>query len=71
MQIDIPPEVIDDLRIVLDALEEAAHQHKDLHESEELVEPWKPSGAENMISCPRLTVGVVKKSLRIRKLLRL
>lgn len=58
MQIDIPPEVIDDLRIVLDALEEATHQHKDLHESEE------------MISCPKLTVGVVKKSFRIRKLLR-
>ena len=38
MKIDIPPEVIDDLREILVALEQAADQHKDFHEDEELIE---------------------------------
>lgn len=71
MKIDIPPEVIDDLREILLVLEQAADQHKGLHETEELIEPWRPSKAEYDISCPDLTVGLVRKAERVKKLLRL
>ena len=71
MKIDIPPKVIDDLRDILVALEQAADQHKGLHDSEELIESWTPSDADEGITCPDLTVGLVRKAARIRKTLRL
>ncbi len=71
MKIDIPPEVIDDLRDILVALEQAADQHKGLHEDEELIESWTTSDADECISCPDLTVGLVRKAERVKKLLRL
>ena len=71
MKIDIPSEVIDDLRDILVALEQAADQHKGFHDTEELIESWTPSGADENISCPDLTVGLVRKAERVKKLLRL
>lgn len=71
MKIDIPPEVIDDLRDILVALEQAADQHKDLHDTEELIESWTPSDADECITCPDLTVGLIRKAERVKKLLRL
>lgn len=71
MQIDISPEVIEDLRAILVALEQAAEQHTGLHESEELIEHWLPYGSDDLIQCPDLTVGLVRKAFRVRKLLRL
>ena len=71
MQINISPEVINDLRDILVALEQAAEQHTDLPDSEELIEPWKPSGSDDDIQCPDLTVGLVRKAFRVKKLLRL
>ena len=71
MQINISPEVIEDLREILLALEQAAEQHTGLPNSEELIEPWRPSGSDDDIQCPDLTVGLVRKASRIRKILRL
>ena len=71
MKIDIPPEVIDDLRDILVALEQAADQHKGFHDTEELIESWTPSDADGYITCPDLTVGLVRKAERVKKLLRL
>ena len=71
MQINIPPEVIEDLRAILVALEQAAEQHTGLHGSEELIEPWKPCGSYDDIHCPDLTVDLVRKASRVKKLLRL
>lgn len=71
MQIDIKPEIIDDLREILIALEQAADQHKDLHDTEELIEQWTPSDSDEAITCPDLTVGLVRKAERVRKHLRL
>lgn len=71
MQIDIKPEIVDDLRDILLALEQAADQHKGLHDSEELIESWTPSDADECITCLDLTVGLVRKAARIRKTLRL
>ena len=71
MQINISPEVIQDLREILLALEQATEQHTGLPESEELIEPWKPSGSDDDIQCPDLTVGLVRKASRVRKILRL
>ena len=71
MQINISPEVIEDLRDILVALEQAAEQLTDLPESEELIEPWKPYDSGDYIHCPDLTVGLVRKAERVKKLLRL
>lgn len=71
MKIDISPEVIGDLRAILVALEQAAEQHTGLSDLEELIEPWKPSGSDDDIQCPDLTVGLVRKASRVRKILRL
>ena len=71
MKIDIPPEVIDDLRDILIALEQVADQHKGFHDIEEFIEFWKPSDAGEYITCPDLTVGLVRKAERVKKLLRL
>ena len=69
--IDIKPEIIDDLREILVALEQAAEQHKNLHDDEELIESWTPSDADECITCPDLTVGLTRKAERVRKALRL
>ena len=71
MQIDIPFEVIDDLRKLLTVLEEVAKAHENLSDIEELIEPWLPSDAEEQINCPDLTVGLIRKVFSIRKSLRL
>ena len=71
MKIDIPPEVIDDLREILHVLNHAADQHKGLHDTENLIDPWRPSGSEEDVDCPDLTVGLIRKVERVKKLLRL
>jgi len=71
MMIDIKPEVIDDLREILLVLEDAAISHKNCSDTEALIEAWRPSDEEKDIVCPDLTVGLIRKAARIRKLLKL
>jgi hypothetical protein len=71
MKIDIPPEVIEDLREILHVLNQAAEAHSGLHDTEELIEPWKSSYSDQEVNCPDLTVGLIRKADRVKKLLRL
>lgn len=71
MKIDIPPEVIDDLREILHVLNQAAEAHSGLHDTEELIEFWVPSNLGQGVNCPDLTVGLIRKAERVKKLLRL
>lgn len=71
MQIDIPPEVVEDLRQVLTVLCDVAIVHKDFPDEEELIEAWTPLDSDESIYCEELTVGLVKKAARIKKILRL
>jgi hypothetical protein len=71
MKIDIPPEVIEDLRQILQVLEDTSKIHSELGDSEELIEPWTPSDSDSQINCPDLTVGLIRKAEKVKKLLRL
>ena len=71
MKIDIPPEVIDDLRVILHVLNKAAEAHSGLLDTEELIESWRPSDSVEDVNCPDLTVGLIRKADRVKKLLRL
>lgn len=69
MMIDLPPLAITLLKEILPVLSEAASQHSQLHHSEEIVEPWTPSDADEEISCPDLTVEILQKADRLRQIL--
>jgi hypothetical protein len=71
MQIDIPIPVIEDLKELLTILSEAEKSHFILHDDEELIEPWTPSDSDEQISCPKLTVGFLRKAQKIKEMLRL
>lgn len=71
MQIDIKPEIIEDLREILTVLETVAEFHKCMVDSQELIEPWTPSDSDTQIDIPDLNVGLARKAERIRKTLRL
>ena len=73
MQIDIKPEIIEDLREILTVLQTVAEFHKDFVDEEVLIEPWTPSDSESMImiDIPDFNVGLARKAERIRKTLRL
>lgn len=78
MMIDIPVDVIDDLRTLLETLEEVAHQHTQngISDIDEVIEPWTPSrmfpeDEPEQISCPDFTVKTLKLAQSIKKKLRM
>ena len=78
MMIDIPVNVIDDLKTLLETLDEVAFQHGQpgITDTDEIIEPWTPSqnfeGEETQqISCPEFTVGTLKLAQSIKKKLRM
>ncbi len=71
MMVDIPAEVLEDLREVLEVLDTAAEFHKDFDGSETLIEPWTPSGTDNFIDIPQLNVELLRKAQRLKIRLRL
>lgn len=71
-QVDIPFQVIIDLKEVLEALDQAAEQHEGFHPEEEIVEPWSPSdSSDDMIECPLLNVALLRKAQAVKKSLKL
>jgi hypothetical protein len=78
MMIDIPGDVIDDLRTLLETLEEVAFQHDQsgIADVDEIIEPWTPSpnhpnDEPQQISCPEFTVATLKLAQSIKKKLRM
>lgn len=78
MMIDIPVDVIDDLRTLLETLEEVAFQHDQpgIEDVDEIIEPWTPSTVLTdqetfQISCPDFTVGTLKLAQSVKKKLKM
>lgn len=78
MMIDLPADVIEDLRKLLKILDEVAHQHRQpgICETDEIIEPWDPSPNHPddevfQISCPEFTVGTLNLAQSIKKRLRM
>ena len=71
MQIELPDEAIKLLQEILPILSDAADTHDSLNDDQEIIEPWTPTDWDSDISCPDLTVGVLKKAERVRKLLKM
>lgn len=71
MQVDLPNEAIKLLQQILPVLSHAAALHENLHEDDELIEPWTPSDWDNQIDCPELTVGLLRKADRLKQLLKM
>jgi hypothetical protein len=78
MMIDIPGDVVEDLRTLLETLEEVAFQHDQpgIADVDEIIEPWTPGTVLTdqesfQISCPDFTVGTLKLAQSIKKKLRM
>lgn len=75
VQIEIDSEIIEELREVLNELENVYHEHhsRGCCDSEIIVDPWTPSGAEDQgeIYLPEFTVGVAKKAVNLKRRLKL
>lgn len=86
MKIDLPYEQYERLKELLEILDTAkiAHDIPDgtittnsLTDDDELIEPWSPSdwmdaeGFEVQISCPELTVGVLRMASKLKADLKL
>jgi hypothetical protein len=62
---------VEDLRQILTVLCDVTFVYRNLPDEEELIETWTPSNSDESIYCEELTVGLVKKAARIKKILRL
>ena len=71
VMVNIPAEVIDDLRILMEILDHAAKQHIVCDDDEQLIDFWTPIDSDQEIQCPDLTVGLLRKTQQIKAKLRL
>lgn len=71
MKIEISTPTYQLLKEVLTILSNAETQHFALHGDEELIEPWTPLNSDEQISCPELTVGLLRKAQRLKEQLKI